>query len=590
MLREEKLVINMATILIGLGGLITGILLAYLGYTAYLRRKKITAQDLLDNVQQQVEQIKKERLIQFREEMQQKRSKFYEEFKEKEGQFGKNESKLLSMEKDLRRLENNLKFRETRLAQRGDKMDQRDEAIEQKQKRVDDLIDEQNVRLERIAGINVDEAKAELLKNLEDRVKLEAAQMAIDIKEEAKINAQKEAKEIISYAIENIAYEVTMESTLSTVQLPNERYKGMIIGREGRNIRTFEEKTGVKVIVDDTPEMIVLSGFDPVRREIARLAMENLIKTKNINPNLIEQIVAKAAKEVDRAIMKAAETALSDLSLKNLHPKLKEVLGRLKYRFSYGQNILQHSKEVARLAGAMAAELGFNIKLAKRAGLLHDIGKALTINSEGSHVKLGVEICSKYNEHEIVINSILAHHEEAEPISPISVLVTAADKISGSRPGARRDTLEAYTKRITGLEDIANSFDGVSKSFAISAGRELRVIVEPEQIDDKQAAILSSDIAKKIKEEMEYPGQIKVCVIRQTVAAKNTDEYEDREGYSDENDNSEIEDDINSNNHNNHNSQNNRNNHNRRHNSKRNNRGGSQPRAENNNDTGTNMS
>jgi ribonuclease Y len=318
-----------------------------------------------------------------------------------------------------------------------------------------------------------------------------------------------------------------MESTLSTVQLPNERYKGMIIGREGRNIRAFEETTGVKVIVDDTPELIVLSGFDPVRREIARLSMENLIKTKNINPNLIEQIVSKATKEVERTIMKAAEDTLSFLSLKNVHPKIKETLGRLKYRFSYGQNILEHSKEVALLSGAMAAELGFNIKLAKRAGLFHDIGKALTINSEGSHVKLGVDLCTQHREHEVVINSIMAHHEEAEPISPISVLVTAADKISGSRPGARRDTLEAYTKRITGLEEIANSFDGVSKTYAISAGRELRVIVEPERIDDQRAAILSSDIAKKIKEEMEYPGQIKVCVIRQTVASKNTDEFEE---------------------------------------------------------------
>ena len=358
---------------------------------------------------------------------------------------------------------------------------------------------------------------------------MEAAQMAIDIKEEAKANAQKEAKEIITYAIENIAHEVTIESTLSTVQLPNERYKGMIIGREGRNIRAFEEITGVKVIVDDTPELIVLSGFDPVRREVARLSMENLIKTKNINPNLIEQIVAKATKEVEKTIMKAAEDTLNYLSLRNVHPAIKESLGRLKYRFSYGQNILEHSKEVALLSGAMAAELGFNIKLAKRAGLLHDIGKALTINAEGSHVKLGVDLCTKYKEHEIVINSILAHHEEAEPISPISVLVTAADKISGSRPGARRDTLEAYTKRITGLEEIANSFEGVSKTYAISAGRELRVIVEPERIDDRRAAILSSDIAKKIKEEMEYPGQIKVCVIRQTIASKNTDEFEETE-------------------------------------------------------------
>jgi ribonuclease Y len=510
-------------------GLILGITLAIFAYTAYLKKKKSTAKEVMDNAENQVEQIKKEKLIKFREEMQERRSKFQEEFKSKENQLSRNESRILNKEKEIRRLENNLNFRESRLGQKNSKIAKREEVLAQKQNRLEEIIDEQNAKLEHIAGINVEDAKKELLKNLENRVKMESAQMAIDIKEEAKTTAQREAKEIISYAIENIAYEVTMESTLSTVQLPTERYKGMIIGREGRNIRTFEESTGVKVIVDDTPELIVLSGFDPVRREIARVAMENMIKSKNINPNLIEQTVKKATEEVGRSIMKAADDTLNDLSIKNVHPAIKEPLGRLKYRFSYGQNILHHSKEVALLSGAMAAELGFNIKLAKRAGLFHDIGKALTINSEGSHVTLGVELCEKYKEHEVVINSILAHHEEAEPISPISVLVTAADKISGSRPGARRDTLEAYTRRITGLEEIANSFDGVSKTYAISAGRELRVIVEPEKIDDKTAEILSSDIAKKIKEEMEYPGQIKVCVIRQTVAAKNTDEFIDME-------------------------------------------------------------
>ncbi len=510
-------------------GLILGITLAIFIYTAYLKKKKSTAKEVLDNAENQVEQIKKEKLIKFREEMQQRRSKFQEEFKIKENQLSGNESRILGKEKEVRRLENNLNFRESRLGQRNKKIVQREEVLSERQKKLEEIIDAQNVKLERIAGINVEDAKKELLKNLENRVKMESAQMAIDIKEEAKARAQREAKEIITYAIENIAYEVTMESTLSTVQLPSERYKGMIIGREGRNIRAFEEVTGVKVIVDDTPELIVLSGFDPVRREMARLTMENLIKTKNINPKLIEQTVKKATEQVEKSIIKAAEDTLSDLSLKNVHPAIKEALGRLKYRFSYGQNILQHSKEVALLSGAMAAELGFNVKLAKRAGLFHDIGKALTINSEGSHVTLGVELCQKYKEHDIVINAIMAHHEEAEPISPISVLVTAADKISGSRPGARRDTLEAYTKRITGLEEIANSFDGVSKTYAISAGRELRVIVEPEKIDDKTAEILSSDIAKKIKEEMEYPGQIKVCVIRQTVAAKNTDEFSDLE-------------------------------------------------------------
>ena len=500
---------------------------ALLAQDTYLKRKKSTAKELIDAAYHKAEQIKKDQLIQFREELQRKRAKFYEEFKSKENQLGRNEAKILNKEKDLRRMENNLKYKENRLNQRIQKLSQREEALYEKHKRLDETLEEQNKKLEVIAGLPSEEAKKELMKNLENRVKLEAAQLAKEIKDEARMTAQREAKEIISTAIESLAYEFTMESTLSTVELPNEKFKGMIIGREGRNIRAFEELAGVKVIVDDTPELIVLSAFDPVKREIARLAMENLIKSKNINPGLIEQFINRATKEVEKSILKAADAALEELNVRGVHPQIRECLGRLRYRYSYGQNMLQHSIEVAMLTGSMAAELGFNVKLARRAGLFHDIGKALSQNTEGSHVQLGVELCKKHNEHEVVINSILAHHEEAEPISPISVLVTAADKISGSRPGARRDTLEAYTKRITALEDLANSFTGVSKTYAISAGREIRVIVEPEKIDDKQVEILSADIARKIKDEMEYPGQIKVCVIRQTFAAKVTDELED---------------------------------------------------------------
>ena len=509
--------------------LAAGSVLSYLVFNAYLKKQQLTAKEIIEQAKNEAEKTKKEQLFQFREEMQRKRSRFHEDLKSKESQLTRSESRLVAKEKELRRLENNLKYKESRLSQRIQKIGQREEALYEKHRKVDELIDAQNVRLENIAGISIEDAKKQLLQNLEDRAKLEAVQMAKEIKDEAKQSAQREAKEIIAHAIETLAGDFTMESTLSTVQLPNERFKGMIIGREGRNIRAFEELAEVKVIVDDTPEMIVLSAFDPIKREIARLTMENLIKAKNINPGLIEQTIAKSAKEVDRQIMKAAEDTLSELSIRGVHHKIKECLGRLRYRYSYGQNMLQHSKEVATLTGKMASELGFNVKLAKRAGLFHDIGKALTVNSEGSHVQLGVELCEKYKEHEVVINSILAHHEEAPPISPISVLVTAADKISGSRPGARRDTLEAYTKRITGLEEIANSFEGVSKTYAISAGREVRVIVEPERLDDKQAEILSNDIAAKIKQEMEYPGQIKICVIRQTIASKVTDEFEELE-------------------------------------------------------------
>ena len=512
-------------LIIAVISLTVGAIISFAIHNAYLRKKKSTVKEILDSANQQVEKIKKEQLIKFREEMQQKRSKFNEEFKVKENQLSKTEARIFNKEKEFRRLENNLKYQENRLNLRSQKLSQREEVLYEKHERIDKIIEEQNSKLETIAGISVEEAKKQLMRNLENRAKLEAAQLSKEIKDEAKASAHREAKEIIAGAIENLASDFTTESTLSTVQLPNEKFKGMIIGREGRNIRAFEESAGVKVIVDDTPELIVLSAFDPVRREIARITMENLIKTKNINPNLIEQAISKATKEVDRSIIKAAEDTLNELSIKGVHPKIKECLGRLKYRYSYGQNMLQHSKEVALLSGAMAAELGFNIKLAKRAGLFHDIGKALTVNSEGSHVQLGVELCKKYKEHNVVVNSILAHHEEAEPISPISVLVTAADKISGSRPGARRDTLEAYTKRISSLEEIANSFDGVSKTYAISAGREVRVIVEPEKISDKESEILASDIASKIKEDMEYPGQIKVCVIRNTVASKVTDEF-----------------------------------------------------------------
>jgi ribonuclease Y len=512
------------------GGIVTFII-----HNMSLQKKKVSAAQMINEAKIESEQIKKDQAIQLRADMQRKRTKFFEEQKHAESKISKNEIRLFNKEQEIIRFENKLKNVELRLKSREQKLEELKDAAYEKHVKIDEIIDKQNKKYELIASISVDEAKKELFHNLESRVKLEAAQMAMDIKSEAKENAQREAKEIIAYAIENLAYDFTMESTLATVQLPNERFKGMIIGREGRNIRAFEEIVGVKVIVDDTPELVVLSVFDPVQREIARLTMENLIKTKNINPNLIQQMMEKAKSDVSRSILKAAEDTLRSLYLKDVHPKIKENLGRLKYRYSYGQNMLQHAIEVALLSGAMAGELGLNIKLAKRAGLLHDIGKALTTNSEGSHVQLGVELCEKYNEHEVVINAIMAHHEEAEPISPISVLVTAADKISGSRPGARRDTLEAYTKRISNLENIANSFEGVNKTFAISAGREIRVIVEPEKIGDKEADILASDIAAKIKETMEYPGQIKVCVIRQTISSKATDEFSSEFSNDDDN-------------------------------------------------------
>ncbi|NIS38599.1 ribonuclease Y [Candidatus Saccharibacteria bacterium] len=345
------------------------------------------------------------------------------------------------------------------------------------------------------------------------------------IKKEATDRARWEAKEIMAYAIERMATDYTMESTLVTVSLPNDNWKGLIIGREGRNIKAFEAATGVKVIVDDTPETVVMSSFDPIKREVARLTMESLIKKKNINPKAIDSEVEKAQEIVEENIEKAAKETLSELKINNVDPELQNYLGRLKYRSSYGQNILQHSKEVAWLAGNMAAELGLDVALARRAGLFHDIGKAVSNDSEGSHVTIGVEITTKCNEDPVVINSVLAHHEEAEPISPVSVLVTAADRISGARPGARRESLEVYAQRISKLEELANSFEGVAKTYALSAGREIRVMIQPEKLTDAEADMLASDIARKIKDTMEYPGQIKVMVIRQLVAQSTTDEH-----------------------------------------------------------------
>jgi ribonuclease Y len=507
--------------------LITGIGFGLALYRLYMARQKQVGEDILNNYMKDAERQKKEKLYAFKIEMQKKRTHFENDLKEREDQLQRQETKTHQREKSLSREEHRIKNLEIRLGNKEKKMNELEEHLYEKHKKADTFIDKQIENLEKVSSLSVEEAKKQLLNKLENRVKLEAVNLVKDIKAEAKERANRDAKEIIAVAIENLAYEFTMESALGSVELPNERFKGMIIGKEGRNIRAFEEATGVKVIIDDTPELIVLSGYDPVAREVARVSMQNLIKSKSININNIQHNVKRATNEVRKAILRAADETLKELKIGEVHPLMRENLGRLKYRYSYGQNMLQHSKEVAFLAGSMAAELGFNVKLARRAGLFHDIGKAISNNSEGSHVTLGVELAEKCREHEVVINSILAHHEEAEPISPLSVLVTAADRISGGRPGARRDTLEAYTKRINKLEEIANSFDGVNKTYAISAGREIRVIVEPDKIHDEQAELLSHDISVKIRDSMEFPGQIKVCVIRQTIASKYTDEYDE---------------------------------------------------------------
>ncbi|HEX9704868.1 MAG TPA: ribonuclease Y [Gemmatimonadales bacterium] len=373
-------------------------------------------------------------------------------------------------------------------------------------------------RLERLAGLSAQEAKQELLRGLEDEARSDAAALLRDIREEARKSAEREARKIVAIAIQRIAVDQTAESTVAAVPLPNDDMKGRIIGREGRNIRAFEAATGVDVIIDDTPDTVVVSCFDPVRREVGRLALERLIADGRIHPGRIEDIVTKAHGEIEAGIVEAGEQTVYELGLHGLHAELVKLVGRMKYRTSYGQNMLQHSKEVAWLAGIMAAELKLDGALAKRGALLHDIGKVLSHEQDGSHVQLGIEVATKYGEHPIVINCIAAHHDDVPHESPISVIVQAADAVSGSRPGARREAFETYVKRLSQLEQIAAEFPGVEKVFAIQAGREVRVVVAPDSMDDARAGELSAKIARRIEEDLQYPGQIKVVVIRETRA------------------------------------------------------------------------
>jgi ribonuclease Y len=373
-------------------------------------------------------------------------------------------------------------------------------------------------RLEQIAGLTAQEAKLEIVQRLEGEARDEAAALVRNITEQARKNADREAKKIVALAIQRIAAEQTAESSVSAVTLPSDEMKGRIIGREGRNIRAFEAATGVDVIIDDTPDTVVVSCFEPVRREVGRLALERLIADGRIHPGRIEEIVKKAKSDVETSILEAGEQAVYETGIRGMHPELVKLVGRMKYRTSYGQNILEHSKEVAWLAGIMAAELKLDVSLAKRGALLHDVGKVMTHEHDGTHVQLGVEVATKYGEHAIVINCIAAHHDDVAHESPVSVVVQAADAVSGSRPGARREAFETYVKRLTQLEKIASEFPGVEKVFAIQAGREVRVVVTPDHVDDSAAARLTDEIARKIERELQYPGQIKVVVIRETRA------------------------------------------------------------------------
>jgi len=471
------------------------------------------AKRILDEAQKNTETKKKEAIVEAKEEIHKLRTELDREIKERRSELQRLERRLLQKEENLDRKIDSLEKKE-------DILTRKESEIDKSQDKINELYAKQLAELERLSGMTSDDARNLLMDRVQEEVKHEMAMMIKELEQQAKEEADKKAREIISQAIQRCAADHVAETTVSVVALPNDEMKGRIIGREGRNIRTLETLTGIDLIIDDTPEAVILSGFDPVRREVARVALEKLITDGRIHPARIEEMVEKAQKEVDQKIKEAGEQATFETGVHGLHPELIRLLGRLKYRTSYGQNVLKHSIEVAHLAGIMAAELGIDIMMAKRAGLLHDIGKAVDHEVEGPHVTIGADLAKKYRESAEIINAIGAHHGDEEPKTIQAVLVAAADAVSAARPGARRETLESYLKRLTRLEEIAESFDGVEKSFAIQAGREIRIIVKPEKVDDLGSVRMVRDIVKRIEDELEYPGQIKVIVIRETRAVE----------------------------------------------------------------------
>lgn len=507
-------------------GVVVGAAVAVLGFlVTYMSGKKLAAatlaeaeakaKSMADEAVKEANSIKKEKLLEAKEEAQKIR-------RQAESELDSKTTKLKAFEKEIKKREEGLeqKFeviakKEKQLATQETELAKKASSIDAKVKEIDVLVEEQNVRLERITGMSRDDARTFLMDNMVNEAKAAAAQMVKDVRDEAKLNARKEAQRIVLQAIQRTASDHSVENTVSVVNLQSEEMKGRIIGREGRNIRAFEAATGIDLIIDDTPEAVVISGFDAFRRETARVALERLMGDGRIHPARIEEVVEKVKKELEEEIIRVGENALMELGIHNVHPELIRYVGRMKYRSSYGQNLLNHSIEVGYLAGIMANELGLDVNLAKRAGLLHDVGKCVDRDIEGPHALLGMELAKKYKEHPLIVNAIGAHHDDIEMESPIAVLVQSADSISGARPGARRESLENYIKRLQKLEEIATSYDGVTKTFAIQAGREIRVMIEPERIDDLRADQLANDIAGRIENEMEYPGQIKVTVIRE---------------------------------------------------------------------------
>ena len=504
------ILIIVATVLISLAiGILIGMVYRKKIAESKLGSAEQEAKRLVDLAKIEAENLKKEEIIKAKEEIMNSRKELDQEIKERRGEVQKQEARLIQKEENLERRSENFERKEQEI-------EKQIQEVEKEKEEVQKLYDQQVVELQKIASLTKEEAKQKLLSEMDKELTAEKAALIREKEQKAKEESIKNAKEILSYAVQKCAADHSQETTVSIVSLPNDDMKGRIIGREGRNIKAIETLTGVDLIIDDTPEAVVLSGFDPLRREVAKITLEKLIDDGRIHPAKIEEMVEKAKEELDSTIKEEGERAVLETGVIGLHPDLVKLIGKLKYRTSYGQNVLNHSIEVSNLARIMAEELGLDPKLARKAGLLHDIGKALDHDMEGTHVEIGVEVLKKYKENPLVINAVEAHHGDVEPQTLEAVLVQAADAISASRPGARRETLEAYIKRLQNLEEIADSFEGVEKSFAIQAGREIRVMVKPDKISDDKMTILARDVAKKVENEMDYPGQIKVNVIRET--------------------------------------------------------------------------